>query len=123
MGSGVGRVLLGVAACCAIAAQPAGAQTRILAHWKVTITGSVRHTWSLPDSEPCQASGDGSLSAAFASTHAKRITIANNGFGPADILWNGVFNNIAGTITAVDGRTRNPPRRRPGLRHGRAGPG
>ncbi len=75
----------------------------------MTITGSVRHTWSLPDSEPCQASGDGSLSATFASTHAKRITIANNGFGPADILWNGVFNNITGTITAVDGRTRNPP--------------
>ena len=93
-----------------IAAPPAGARTRILAHWKVTISGSVRHTWSLPDSEPCQASGDGSLSAVFASTHPKRITIANNGFGPADISWNGVFNNVAGTITAVDGRTRNPPR-------------
>jgi hypothetical protein len=109
MGTGVGRVLLAVAACCALVAQVADARTRVLAHWKVTISGSVRHTWSLPDSEPCQPTGDGSISAHFASTHPKRITIADNGFGPGDISWNGVFNNISGTITAIDGRTRNPP--------------
>ena len=45
----------------------------------------------------------------FASKHPKRITIADNGFGAGDISWNGVFDDIAGTITAVDGRTRNPP--------------
>jgi hypothetical protein len=109
MGIGVARVLAAVAACCALIAQAANAHTRVLAHWKVTISGSVRHTWSLPSSEPCQPTGDGSISAHFASTHPKRITIANNGFGPGDIQWNGVFNNIHGTITAVDGRTRNPP--------------
>jgi hypothetical protein len=107
---GVGRgLVVGVACCCALYAAPAGARTRVLAHWRVTVSGSVRHTWSLPDSEPCQASGDGSVSARFASTHPQRITIADNGFGPADTTWNGVFNNISGTITAVDGRTRNPP--------------
>ena len=30
---------------------------------------------------------------AFASVHPERITIADNGFGPGDITWNGVFNN------------------------------
>jgi hypothetical protein len=108
---GVSRVVVVVGmACCALYAQPAGARTHVLARWQVTVSGSVRHTWSLPDSEPCQASGDGFVSARFASTHPQRITIADNGFGPADITWNGVFNNISGTITAVDGRTRNPPR-------------
>jgi hypothetical protein len=109
MGTGVARVLLGVAACLMLEAQAADARTHVLARWKVTISGTVRHTWSLPDSEPCQPSGDGSISAHFASARPKRITIADNGFGPGDISWNGVFGNIAGTITAVDGRTRNPP--------------
>ncbi len=96
------------AACCAIVAAPAcAARLRILAHWNVTITGTVTHEWSLPDAEPCQATGDGSLSAHFKSVRPQRITIANNGFGPGDISWNGIF-HIHGKITAVDSRTRNP---------------
>jgi hypothetical protein len=110
MWTGAGRAMLVGAACCALCAPPAAGRTRVLAHWKVTVRGSVRHTWSLPDSEPCQATGDGFLTARFASSHPERITIADNGFGLGDITWNGVFTNIRGTITAVDGRTRNPPR-------------
>jgi hypothetical protein len=109
MRAGVCRVLVVGAVCGALYAPAAGARTDVLARWQVTVSGSVRHSWSLPDSEPCQASGDGFVSARFASVHPKRITIADNGFGPGDITWNGVFNNIKGTITAVDGRTRNPP--------------
>ena len=109
MRAGVARALIVGVACCAIGAQPAAARTRVLAHWKVAVRGSIRHTWSLPDSEPCQATGDGFLTARFRSTHPQRITIADNGFGLGDITWNGVFGNIRGTITAVDRRTRNPP--------------
>jgi hypothetical protein len=110
MRAGVARaVVLGVA-CWAICAPSAGARTTVLAHWKVTVSGSVRHTWSLPSSEPCRATGDGFLSARFHSTHPERITIADNGFGLGDITWNGFFTKISATITAVDRRTRNPPR-------------
>jgi hypothetical protein len=87
----------------------AGASERVLAHWKVTFQGSVRHTWSLPSSEPCQATGDGSLRATFHTVKPERITIADNGFGPGDITWNQIFEPIKGTVTAVDHRTRNPP--------------
>ncbi len=109
MGLRIGRVLPATIVCVAILAMPASAaHLRILAHWKVTIAGTVTHKWSLPDVEPCQATGDGSLTAHFESVRPQRITIANNGFGPGDISWNGVF-HIHGKITAVDGRTRNPP--------------
>lgn len=104
-----GCVLLVLAAFSVVLATPADGQERVLARWNVTITGSVRHSWSLPDSEPCQATGDGSVSAQFASTRAERITIAENGFGPGDVSWDQIFHHIRGTITAVDRRTRNPP--------------
>jgi hypothetical protein len=94
MRAGVCRVLVVGAVCGALYAPAAGARTDVLARWQVTVSGSVRHSWSLPDSEPCQASGDGFVSARFASVHPKRITIADNGFGPGDITWNGVFDNI-----------------------------
>jgi hypothetical protein len=109
MRAGVARALIVGVACCAICAQPAASRTRVLAHRKVAVRGSVRHSWSRPDSEPCQATGDGFLSARFQSTHPQRTTVADNGFGLGDITWNGVFGNIRGTITAVDRRTRNPP--------------
>jgi hypothetical protein len=104
-----GCVLLVLVALSVVLGAPADGQERVLARWKVTITGSVRHSWSLPDSDPCQATGDGSVSAQFASARAERITIADNGFGPGDISWDQIFHHISGTITAVDGRTRNPP--------------
>ena len=100
---------MAVLALSVVLATRADGRTRVLAHWKVTITGSVRHSWSLPNSEPCQATGMGSVSAQFTSTRAERITIADNGFGPGDISWDQVFHHISGTITAVDARTRNPP--------------
>jgi hypothetical protein len=109
MRAGVARAVIVGVGCCALFAQPAGARTRVLAHWKVTVSGSVRHTWSLPSSEPCRATGDGFVSARFHSTHPERITIADNGFGLGDITWNGFFRKISVTITAVDRRTRNPP--------------
>ncbi|HEY2766628.1 MAG TPA: hypothetical protein VGI76_00110 [Solirubrobacteraceae bacterium] len=43
------------------------------------------------------------------SAHPQHIAIADNGFGLGDVSWNGMFNNIDGTITATDNRTRNPP--------------
>jgi hypothetical protein len=110
MGTRTRRVLLAAVALTVMLAAPADGRLRVLARWKVTISGSVRHSWSLPDSAPCHATGDGSVSAHFASTRAERITIADNGFGPGDISWNGVFRQISGTITAVDGRTGNPPK-------------
>ena len=109
MGRRSGCALLVVLALSVALATRADGRTRVLARWTVTITGSVRHSWSLPDSEPCQATGNGSVSARFASTRAERITIADNGYGPGDISWDQVFHHISGTITAVDGRTRNPP--------------
>ena len=47
----------------------------------------------------------------YGSRHgaAFRLAIADNGSGPGDISWDQVFHHISGTITAVDGRTRNPP--------------
>lgn len=87
---------------------PAEAKLRVLAHWKVTISGSVRHQWTLLDPEPCHASGDGSVSARFASTRAERITIADNGYGVGDFSWDGRF-HVRGKITGLDARTRNPP--------------
>jgi hypothetical protein len=90
-------------------AAPAGAGERILAHWTVTVSGSIRHTWSLPDSAPCHAAGDGFVTVRFATRHPERITIADNGYGPGDITWNDEFANIVGTLTAVDARTENPP--------------
>jgi hypothetical protein len=90
-------------------APAASAGTRVLAHWKVTLDGSVRHTWSLRTSEPCQATGDGSLRAQFHTVRPEQITIADNGFGPGDTTWNQIFEPIRGTVTAVDNRTRNPP--------------
>jgi hypothetical protein len=109
MGRRSSCVLMAVLALSVVLATRADGRTRVLAHWKVTITGSVRHSWSLPNSEPCQATGMGSVSAQFTSTRAERITIADNGFGPGDISWDQVFHHISGTITAVDARTRNPP--------------
>jgi hypothetical protein len=109
MGRRSGCVLLAVVAFSFALATHADGRPRVLARWKVTITGSVRHSWSLPDSTPCDATGNGSVSAHFASTRAEQITIAENGFGPGDISWDGVFRHIGGTITAVDGRRRNPP--------------
>jgi hypothetical protein len=110
MRAGVARAVVVGVACCVLFVQQAGARTRVLAHWKVTISGSVRHTWSLPSSEPCQATGDGFVSARFHSTHPERITIADNGFGLGDITWNGFFTKLGVAVTAVDRRTRNPPR-------------
>jgi hypothetical protein len=104
-----GCVFLALMAFSVVLATRADGRARVLARWTVTITGSVRHSWSLPDSEPCQATGSGWVSARFASTRAERIAIADNGFGPADVSWDQVFHHISGTITAVDGRTRNPP--------------
>jgi hypothetical protein len=109
MGRRSGCVLLALATFGVVLAAPADGRPRVLAHWKVTISGSVRHSWSLPDSAPCDPTGDGSVSAQFASTRAERITIADNGFGPGDVSWDGIFHHIGGTIKAVDGRTRNPP--------------
>jgi hypothetical protein len=103
-----GAVLL-VAAASVFLAAAAGASTRVLAHWKVTIKGTVRHTWSLPSSEPCDATGDGSVRASFHSVAPERITIADNGFGAADTTWTQIFQPIKGSVTAVDNRTRNPP--------------
>jgi hypothetical protein len=100
-------LLVSVALSMMLAA-PAVGRTRVLARWNITISGSIRHGWSLPDAAPCNATGSGSVTASFASTHAERITIADNGFGPGDISWDGFF-RIRGTITATDGRTRNPP--------------
>jgi hypothetical protein len=109
MGRRSGCVLLALMAFSVAFATQADGRERVLARWTVTVTGSVRHSWSLPDSEPCQATGSGSVSAHFASARPERITIADNGFGPGDISWDQVFHHISGTITAVDGRTRNPP--------------
>jgi hypothetical protein len=92
-----------------IPAAPAGARERILAHWKLTLSGTIRHTWSLPDAAACHPTGDGFVTVRFATTHPERITIGDNGYGPGDISWNDEFSNIAGTLTAVDARTENPP--------------
>jgi hypothetical protein len=108
MGRCFGCVLLAVVAFSVLPATGADGRPQVLARWKVTITGSVRHSWSLPDSAPCDATGGGSVTARFASTRAERISIADNGFGPGDISWDGIFHHISGTITAADGRTRNP---------------
>ncbi len=93
----------------AVPAAPAGARERILAHWNLTVSGTIHDRWSLPDSTPCHATGDGHVTVQFATTHPKRITIADNGYGPADITWNDELENIAGTLTADDARTENPP--------------
>jgi hypothetical protein len=108
MGPRTGRLLLVSVALSMLLAAPAAGRLRVLARWNITISGSIRHSWSLPDAAPCHATGSGSVTASFASTHAERITIADNGFGPGDISWDGFF-RIRGTITATDGRTRNPP--------------
>jgi hypothetical protein len=104
-----GCVLLVLVALSVVLGAPADGKLRVLARWEVTITCTVRHSWSLPDSAPCQATGDGSVSAQFASAHPERLTIADNGYGPGDTSWDQVFHDIDGTITAVDRRTRNPP--------------
>jgi hypothetical protein len=106
----VAVLALGLLVAAAIApAEPAGASERILAHWTLTLTGTIRHTWSLPDPRPCGPTGNGYVSVRFKTTHPERITIGDNGYGPGDITWNDEFNNIAGTLTAVDARTENPP--------------
>lgn len=99
--------LIGLALSGALSA-PAGASERVLAHWTVTISGSVRHSWTLTDREPCHATGDGFVTAQFASSHPERITIADNGYGPGDTTWNDFF-HVRGTTHVVDNRTRNPP--------------
>jgi hypothetical protein len=89
-------------------AAPAEASLRTIAHWRVTISGSVRHDWTLLDSTPCRPSGSGSVTAHFASTRPARITIADNGYGPGDFSWGGGF-HVRGSITGLDARTQNPP--------------
>jgi hypothetical protein len=98
-----------VVAVIVASSAPASASERVLSRWTLTVSGTIRHTWSLPDSTPCLATGDGSVSVRFATTHPERITIADNGYGPGDISWNDELTNIAGTLTATDSRTRNPP--------------
>lgn len=100
-------IIVAIALSVALAG-PAEAQAGVIAHWKVTISGSVRHDWTLVNPAPCHASGSGSVSAHFASKRAARITIADNGYGPGDVSWDGVF-HIRGQITGRDDRTRNPP--------------
>jgi hypothetical protein len=103
------RSVIALALTLAMAgALAADAGARVVAHWKVTIAGSVRHDWTLLDSSPCQASGSGSVNARFSSVHPEHITIADTGYGPGDTSWDGVF-RLHGTITAHDDRTRNPP--------------
>jgi hypothetical protein len=89
-------------------AAPAEASLRTIAHWKVTISGSVRHDWTLLDPTPCNPSGSGSVTAHFASTRPGRITIADNGYGPGNFSWDQRF-HVHGTITGLDARSQNPP--------------
>lgn len=111
MRSMLARVGLAIVAATALSialAVPADAKLRVLAIWKVTISGSVRHDWTYLDPDPCMASGSGWVSARFAGVRAERITIADSGFAVGDFSWGGSF-DVRGKITAVDARTRNPP--------------
>jgi hypothetical protein len=109
LGPRIGLAAAVLIVASAASAGQATARPHVLARWNVTISGSVTHNWTLTDSTPCAPSGSGSVSVRFASAHSQHIAIADNGFGLGDVSWNGVFNNINGTITATDNRTRNPP--------------
>jgi len=99
-----------VAAAVSVALPTAagGARLHVYARWSLTMRGSLTHTWSLPSSDPCQATGEGHATMRFASPHAVHIVIADNGYGLADVGWNSEM-PVDGTVTAVDARTRNPP--------------
>lgn len=87
----------------------APAATPVLARWKVTMHGSVRHDWSTHIPGACNATGDGHVTGRFASSRPVRIFIVRSAFNGTLLQGGRLLFPTNGTIDLVDARTQNPP--------------
>jgi hypothetical protein len=102
---GIGAILA-IVLLVAPAAFAAGGNT-VLARFKWSVSGSLKHAWSISSTDPCAPVGDGLISATFTGKGRDALKVERNQYGTT-------YNfdpqlNLRGKITEADNTTQNPP--------------
>lgn len=101
---------MGVAALVAlVVATPALASggSAVIARFKWSVTGSMEHTWSITNTDPCGPVGDGLVRATFTGTGRGAFKVVRNAYGTTYDYDPQM--NLRGKVTEIDNTTQNPP--------------
>jgi hypothetical protein len=101
---------IGVTAVVALGvATPALASggSTVIARFKWSVAGSMKHTWSITSTDPCGPVGGGLVRATFTGTGRGAFKVERNAYGTG-------YNydpqmNLRGKVTEIDNTTQNPP--------------
>lgn len=88
------------------AALAAGGST-VLARFKWSVTGSMKHSWSITSGEPCAPVGSGRVSARFKASGRGAFKVSRNAYGTTYDYDPQL--TLRGKVTETDNTTQNPP--------------
>ena len=95
-----------VALVVAPAALAAGGST-VIARFKWSVTGSMKHTWSITNTDPCAPVGGGLVRATFTAPGRGAFKVVRNAYGTTYDYDPQM--NLRGKVTEIDNTTQNPP--------------